>query len=55
MPISRVRRVTIGSDLPVPVQCDGDPAGWTPADVHRVNEHRIFLWRIPFRTGRPAS
>ena len=25
--------------------------GWTPADVRRINEHRIFLWRIPSRAG----
>ena len=25
--------------------------GWTPTDVRRVNEHRIFLWRIPSRAG----
>ena len=24
-----------------------DMGGWTPAEVRRVNEHRIFLWRIP--------
>ena len=24
-----------------------DMGGWTPTDVRRVNEHRIFLWRIP--------
>jgi diacylglycerol kinase (ATP) len=30
---SRVRAVRIDSELPVPLQCDGDPAGWTPADV----------------------
>jgi SAM-dependent methyltransferase len=23
-----------------------DMGGWTPTDVRRVNEHRIFLWRI---------
>jgi len=28
-----------------------DMGGWTPAEVRRVNEHRIFLWRIPSRTG----
>ena len=28
-----------------------DMADWTPADVRRVNEHRIFLWRIPSRAG----
>ncbi len=29
-----------------------DMGGWTPADVRRVNEHRIFLWRIPSRAGQ---
>jgi hypothetical protein len=24
-----------------------DMGGWTPAEVRRVNDHRIFLWRIP--------
>ena len=24
-----------------------DMGGWTPTEVRRVNEHRIFLWRIP--------
>jgi SAM-dependent methyltransferase len=24
-----------------------DMGSWTPTDVRRVNEHRIFLWRIP--------
>ena len=28
-----------------------DMGGWKPADVRRVNDHRIFLWRIPSRTG----
>jgi len=28
-----------------------DMGGWTPADVRRVNEHPIFLWRIPSRAG----
>jgi diacylglycerol kinase (ATP) len=31
--VGRVRRVRIESDVPVPVQCDGDPVGWTPVDV----------------------
>jgi SAM-dependent methyltransferase len=26
-----------------------DMGGWTPAEVRRVNEHRILLWRIPSR------
>ena len=28
-----------------------DMGGWRPTDVRRVNEHRIFLWRIPSRAG----
>ena len=28
-----------------------DMGGWTPTDVRRVGEHRIFLWRIPSRVG----
>jgi len=28
-----------------------DMGGWTPMDVRRVGEHRIFLWRIPSRVG----
>jgi SAM-dependent methyltransferase len=28
-----------------------DMGGWTPAEVRRVNEHRIFLWRIPSRAS----
>ncbi len=24
-----------------------DMGGWSPAEVRRVDEHRIFLWRIP--------
>ncbi len=28
-----------------------DMGGWRPVDVRRVNEHRIFLWRIPSRAG----
>jgi diacylglycerol kinase (ATP) len=30
---ARAARVRIESDVPVPVQVDGDPAGWTPAEV----------------------
>jgi SAM-dependent methyltransferase len=26
-----------------------DMGSWTPAEVRRVNEHRILLWRIPSR------
>jgi hypothetical protein len=25
--------------------------GWTPAEVRRVDEHQIFLWRIPSGAG----
>lgn len=32
-----------------------DMGSWTPAEVRRVNEHRIFLWRIPSRTGFLAT
>ncbi len=28
-----------------------DMGGWKPTDVRRVDEHRIFLWRIPSRAG----
>jgi diacylglycerol kinase family enzyme len=28
----RGSRIRIESDVPVPVQLDGDPAGWTPAE-----------------------
>ena len=28
-----------------------DMGSWTPTEVRRVNEHRIFLWRIPSRAG----
>ncbi len=27
---------------------------WTPTEVRRVNEHRIFLWRIPTVATAPA-
>lgn len=32
-----------------------DMGGWTPSDVRRVGEHRIFLWRIPSRAGRSST
>ena len=28
-----------------------DMGSWTPGEVRQVNEHRIFLWRIPSSTG----
>lgn len=31
--VARVRTVRIDSESPVPIQCDGDPAGWTPAQI----------------------
>jgi diacylglycerol kinase family enzyme len=31
--VARVRTVRIDSAVPVPIQCDGDPAGWTPAEI----------------------
>jgi len=34
--VSRVRSVRIDSDVPVPIQCDGDPGGWTPAEISVV-------------------
>ena len=32
-----------------------DMGGWTPAEVRRINEHRIFLWRIPSREDGPIA
>ncbi len=31
--VARVRSVRLESRLPVPLQCDGDPAGFTPAEI----------------------
>ena len=31
--MAQVRRVQIDSDVPVPVQIDGDPAGFTPLEI----------------------
>jgi diacylglycerol kinase family enzyme len=31
--VARVRSVRIESRVPVPLQCDGDPAGFTPAEI----------------------
>ena len=33
VPHGRARRIRITSDVPVPIQADGDPAGWTPLDI----------------------
>ena len=43
-------REKLRSDLPAGsrvVSYVWDMGGWTPTTVRRVNEHRIFLWRIP--------
>jgi hypothetical protein len=32
-----------------------DMGSWTPAEVRPVNEHRMFLWRIPSRAGLITS
>jgi SAM-dependent methyltransferase len=43
-------REKLRSDLPAGsrvVSYVWDMGSWKPADVRRVNEHRIFLWRIP--------
>ena len=47
-------REKLRSDLPAGsriVSYVWDMGGWTPADIRRVGEHRIFLWRIPSRVG----
>src|SRR4029453_9535959 len=47
-------REKLRSDLPAGsriVSYVWDMGGWTPAEVRRVNEHRIFLWRISSRAG----
>ena len=47
-------REKLRSDLPAGARVVSyvwDMGGWTPADVRRVNEHRIFLWRIPSRAS----
>ena len=49
-------REKLRSDLPAGARVVSyvwDMGGWTPTDVRRVNEHRIFLWRIP--SGRQPS
>ena len=51
-------REKLRSDLPAGARVVSyvwDMGGWTPADVRRVNEHRIFLWRIPSRVGLIAD
>ena len=45
-------REKLRSDLQAGSRVDSyvwDMGSWTPAEVRRVNEHRIFLWRIPSR------
>jgi hypothetical protein len=32
-----------------------DMGSWTPTDARRVNEHRIFLWRIPPGAGSSTA
>ena len=47
-------REKLRSDLPPGsrvVSYVWDMGSWTPSDVRRVDEHRIFLWRIPTRVG----
>ena len=47
-------REKLRSDLPAGsriVLYVWDMGGWTPADVRRIGEHRIFLWRISSRAG----
>lgn len=33
----RASRIRVESETPVPVQADGDPAGWTPIDIRCVS------------------
>jgi len=43
-------REKLRSDLPPGAQVVSfvwDMGGWTPAEVRRIDEHRMFLWRIP--------
>jgi SAM-dependent methyltransferase len=43
-------RERLRSDLPAGARVVSyvwDMGSWTPADVRRIGEHRIFLWRIP--------
>jgi SAM-dependent methyltransferase len=47
-------REKLRSDLPPGsrvVSYVWDMGSWTPSDVRRVGEHRMFLWRIPSRAG----
>jgi SAM-dependent methyltransferase len=47
-------REKLRSDLPAGsriVSYVWDMGGWTPADIRRVGEQRIFLWRIPSRVA----
>ena len=47
----RAREITVTSDRKVPVQVDGDPAGFTPVTF------RLEKWRIPFLVprGKPTD
>lgn len=47
-------REKLRSDLPAGsriVSYVWDMGGWTPAEVRRIGEKRMFLWRIPSRAG----
>jgi diacylglycerol kinase family enzyme len=50
--VARIRTVRIDSDVPVPLQCDGDPAGWTPAEISVLPGALTLL--VP-RSAGPAS
>ena len=47
--VARVRTVRIDSDAPVPLQCDGDPAGWTPAEIS------VLPGALTLLVARPAG
>lgn len=44
--VARATRVRIESDIPVPLQVDGDPAGWTPAEI-RVLPRALQVYAPP--------
>lgn len=44
--VARASRVRIESDVPVPLQVDGDPAGWTPAEI-RVLPRALQVYAPP--------
>lgn len=51
--IGRVRRLKITSDEPVPIQCDGDAAGFTPAEVSVLSGALSVV--VPHRPGEVVS